>query len=123
MSPFNINVHWGPVDCIQRNGEITGYLVQYAVVENSTTQTVDVSGDTNETTITGLEPATSYSIQVAAVNSAGKGVYSNATVVTTKGIVFTFLVPECERNKIAPLYREFVHFVTMLLQFTCQSLC
>ena len=87
MTPFSITVQWGPVDCIQRNGEITGYLVQYAVQKSDTTQTVNVSGDTNETTITGLEPATSYVIKVAAVNSAGTGKYSGAIFVLTEGIL------------------------------------
>ena len=38
------------------------------------------------TTISGLESSTTYSIEVAAVNSAGTGVYSTpSTVVETDG--------------------------------------
>ena len=38
-------------------------------------------GDTRHTTISGLNPSTTYSIQVAAVNSAGVGVYSVPPVI------------------------------------------
>ena len=41
-----------------------------------------VSGD--ETTITGLMPSTLYSIQVAAVNSAGTGLYSDVLRIPTR---------------------------------------
>ena len=52
--------------------------MQYGMVGSGTTQTtMSVSGgDASQTTISGLRPSTTYSIQVAAVNSAGIGVYS-----------------------------------------------
>ena len=40
-------------------------------------------GATMETTISGLNSATNYSIEVAAVNSVGTGVYSNLTTALT----------------------------------------
>ena len=40
-------------------------------------------GDASHTTISGLRPARTYSIQVAAVNSAGIGVYSDSLIVQT----------------------------------------
>ena len=80
----SITVQWGLVDCIQRNGDITGYLVQYGVQESGSTQTMSVSGGaTTEGTISDLNAATTYSIEVAAVNSVGTGVYSNLTTTTT----------------------------------------
>ena len=49
-----------------------------------------VSGNaTTETTISELYSSTNYSIQVAAVNSAGTGIYSTAIFTVTKGIMFT----------------------------------
>ena len=42
-------------------------------------------GDTRQTTIPGLNPSTNYSIQVAAVNSAGIGVYSTSHIIQTAG--------------------------------------
>ena len=38
----------------------------------------------NETTITGLMPSTVYSIQVAAVNCAGTGLYSDVLRIPTR---------------------------------------
>ena len=80
----SITVQWGLVDCIQRNGDITGYSVQYGVQESGSTQTMSVSGGaTTEGTLSELNAASTYSIEVAAVNSVGTGVYSNLTTSTT----------------------------------------
>ena len=47
---------------------------------------MSVSGeDASQTTLYGLEPSTNYSIEVAAVNSAGIGVYSASRSSTTLG--------------------------------------
>ena len=86
VTSSNITVQWGTVNCIQRNGDITGYSVRYGVQGDGSTQTVSVSGgDTTETTISGLDSSTNYTIEVAAVNSAGTGVYSNAVYQLTQG--------------------------------------
>ena len=78
----SITVQWGPVECIHRNGNITGYSVRYGVEGTGNSQTVNVSGGS---TITGLDAGTSYSIEVAAVNSAGTGVYSDPISNITLG--------------------------------------
>ena len=53
-----VTVQWGMVPCIHRNGDITGYSVQYG------TQTMSVmGGDAMEAVITGLSPSTEYSIE------------------------------------------------------------
>ena len=91
VSAFNattssITVQWGPVLCIQRNGDITGYSVQYGVQGSGSTQSVNVSGgDSTDTTISELTPSTTYNFAVAAVNSAGTGVYSDPLSVSTLG--------------------------------------
>ena len=71
VTSFSITVQWGPVDCIHRNGDITGYSVQYE------SETVSVSGDSSGGmyVISGLMPSTTYSIQVAAETSTGTGPY------------------------------------------------
>ena len=82
----SITVQWGAVDCIDRNGVITGYSVRYGVQGSGSTQTMNVSGgDTRQTTILDLSSSTTYSIQVAAVNSAGIGVYSTSHIIQTAG--------------------------------------
>ena len=86
VTSFSITVQWGAVDCIHRNGDITGYSVRYGVQGNGSTQTESVSGGaTTEATISGLVAGTNYSIEVAAVNSAGTGVYSDPLTVLTSG--------------------------------------
>ena len=65
---------WNELDCLQRNGDITGYMIRY--VGNSQTIT-DSSSDASTTyTVQGLVPLTEYSLLVAAVNSIGTGPFS-----------------------------------------------
>ena len=60
--------------------------MQYGVVGSGSTQTISVSGGSvTEATITYLMSSTTYSIQLAAVNSAGRGVYSFALDAMTDG--------------------------------------
>ena len=71
VTSSSITVQWGAVNCSDRNGDITGYSVRYGV------QTESVSGGgATQTIISGLTASTEYSIEVAAVNSAGIGDYS-----------------------------------------------
>ena len=87
MTSSSITVQWGAVDCIHRNGDITGYLVWYGIQGSGRTHTVVVSGDSTitEAIVCGLRDTTTYTIEMAAVNSAGTGVYSNPITVKTNG--------------------------------------
>ena len=87
VTSSSIAVQWGAVDCIHRNGDITGYSVRYGVQGSGSTQTESVSGGatTEGSTISGLTPSTSYSIEVAAVNSVGTGEYSSSITTETDG--------------------------------------
>ena len=86
VTSTSITVQWGTVDCIHRNGDITGYTVRYGVQGNGSTQTVNVSGGgSTQTIIFGLNPSTNYTIEVAAVNSVGTGVYNNVIFHLTQG--------------------------------------
>ena len=82
----SITVRVGATNCIHRNGDITGYSVQYG----SQTKRVPGGGAT-QTTISGLTASTEYSIKVAAVNSGGTGVYSNVIRQLTQGIIIIIL--------------------------------
>ena len=80
----NITVQWGAVDCIHQNGNITGYSVRYWV-QRSSTHTANVSeGAATALTLTGLSNSGIYSIDVAAINNAGTGKYSDPITVNTK---------------------------------------
>ena len=75
-----ITVQWGSVPCIHQNGQITGYSVRYGVEgSGNTPQTMPAMG--NGATIYDLTPSTNYTVQVAAVNSAGVGDYSDPPII------------------------------------------
>ena len=87
ITSSNITVKWGSVDCIHQNGDIAGYLVEYGIVESESIQNISVSGGSvTETTISNLTSSTTYNVQVAAVNDAGTGIFSNSTSIMTLGI-------------------------------------
>ena len=86
ITSSTIVLQWEPVDCIHRNGDITGYSVQYGVQGSGSTLTMNVcGGDTYKTMITRLNSAANYSIKVAAVNGAGTGDYSKSIYAITSG--------------------------------------
>ena len=66
--------------------------MRYGVEESGNIKSIYVSGGaTTETMISGLNSSTNYFIEVAAVNSAGTGVYSTAVFTITKGIMLMFI--------------------------------
>ena len=85
VTSSSITVQWGAVPCIHRNGDITGYSVQYG------SETMSVSGDFSGGmyVISNLEPSTTYSIQVAAMNDDLIGPYSTALDQLTEGKYIT----------------------------------
>ena len=85
MTSSSITVQWGPVDCIHRNGDITGYSVQYGEVGERAVDEI-VSGDFSGGmyTISGLTPFATYSFQVAAETSVGPGPYSDIVINRTR---------------------------------------
>ena len=85
VTPNSITVHWEEVDCLDRNGAITGYVAR-ALSNGREEGSASVGGDDREATISGLTPSTQYIVQVAAVNSAGTGPYSLIALYGTEGI-------------------------------------
>ena len=75
----SITVGWEEVDCLLRNGMITGYTA-WAVRNGEVVGTASVGGDARQATISGLESSTEYSVQVAAVNSADIGPFSSPPI-------------------------------------------
>ena len=88
VTSSSITVQWRKVDCIHRNGDITGYSVRYGEIGSTegerTLQMVEGDMD-RQTTISGLTPSTEYTVSVGAVNSAGTGVYSDEKIQQTAG--------------------------------------
>ena len=84
VTSSSITVQWEMVPCIHRNGDITGYSVQYT--GGGSTQTLSVSGDdVTEVTITGLTASTTYSVRVAAENDVDTGPLSSSQFTVTRG--------------------------------------
>ena len=92
MTSSSITVQWGPVDCIHRNGDITGYLVRYGKVQTDQEERTVVPGNDSEgmRTIPGLSAATTYKVEVAVETSVGAGPYSEIILAVTYGIFINF---------------------------------
>ena len=81
----SVGLHWEPVECIHSNGRIVGHSVRYEEVDSGSAGTQYVpGGSVTQTTILELKQTTEYSIQVAAVNSVGTGVYSEPVTCVTR---------------------------------------
>ena len=84
-----ISVQWdGLTPCRLANGLIVKYRVQYTSESSDEVQSTDESGDWDDggqTSLTGLTPFTTYSIQVAAVNEQDDvGPYSDPITLQTE---------------------------------------
>ena len=79
-SSRSILVTWETIDCIERNGVITGYIYSVEFQEEVGARTPD---QRLSFTASGLTPNTSYTFRVAGVNANGTGPFSNPITVNT----------------------------------------
>ena len=79
----DLTIQWTPVPCIYHNGHLTGYSILYGPVGDTLVELVS-EGYSTEVIVSGLAASTEYSIQVAAVNTAGVGVYSEPLTIRTR---------------------------------------
>lgn len=85
-SPRSIRVRWDEVPKRQRNGPLLGYKIFYTS-ENSTPKVLEITGQDQRSALinTGLEPYTTYTIQMAAFTIIGDGTRNEpARLVRTK---------------------------------------
>ena len=69
---------WDELNCVDRNGVITGYVIQYGITTFNTSVNVTGTSASDRTfTASGLVPLTTYMFRITAVNSDGVGPYSN----------------------------------------------
>lgn len=97
-SPVSIIVRWERVPCINRNSNITGYIVRYSTGGGSTVNVSVFGTDQSDRicTVTLLAPSASYSIQVAAVTSSGTtGPFS--TTITEEMLLTTSEITNCSK--------------------------
>ena len=73
-------VTWGTIECIERNGMITNYTVVFQEQGGA-----NVPGNTVDRTFSagGLTPYTNYTFQVAGINNADTGPFTNVITITT----------------------------------------
>ncbi|KAK0424070.1 hypothetical protein QR680_008482 [Steinernema hermaphroditum] len=91
----SIQLRWEPPTPEHRNGRITGYRLKYKTkLRGSKGNTLVVDGDIKDHTITNLDPGSSYTIRIAAVNQNGTGPYTDWIRVDTP-------LEEKEENQIA----------------------
>ena len=80
----SVTMMWDRLSCEGRNGEITGYRIQYGITTLSTTVNITgTSASDRNFTASGLVPLTTYMFRIAAVNSNGVGPYSNTETLDT----------------------------------------
>ena len=82
-SPTNILVQWGDVPAVDQNGIILSYTVTYTALPNGSPQPKVVDAPATDTTLTGLNEYTNYSITVFASTVKGDGNASAPIVVIT----------------------------------------
>ena len=77
----SVSMSWTEIECIERNGPITNYTVEFQEVGGALIPGVVV----NRTfTASGLTPYTNYTFRVAGVNDNGTGPFSNVTSILTE---------------------------------------
>ena len=82
--PASLRVSLQPPLEINRNGPITGYMIQYTRVGSSDMMSVNVTSGTTYT-LSGLVAYVNYSVIVAAVTVNGTGPFSDPPVVGRSG--------------------------------------
>ena len=77
LTSTNISLTWTPITCIEQNGIITSYDIQYG--QRSTRDMMITTSSATSHTISDLLPFTYYTFRVAGVNSEGMGPFSSET--------------------------------------------
>ena len=92
-------VTWNPIECIERNGIITGYTVVFQEQggANVPINTVDRTFSATE-----LTPFTNYTFHVAGVNDVGTGPFTDIITITTSEEGFVFIVSNDVNLSISP---------------------
>ena len=85
----SVSVSWDAIDCIERNGVITGYTVEFQEQGGAR-----IPGEVMNQTFTtsGLTPHTNYTFRVAGVNGKGTGPFSTHIITTNEDGVNVCLV-------------------------------
>ena len=82
-SSTSIFVYWDQVPAAHQNGAILYYTVTYRALRSGFVQAVTVAAPANQTTLTGLNKYTNYSITVFASSIKGAGNVSAPIFIVT----------------------------------------
>ena len=86
--------------CLDRNGVITGYIVE-ARTGGTLIITVNVNdGSAREATLSGLTPSTEYTVTLQAVNSADSGPIRSIVIETPGESVWFPLTYQCSPHQM-----------------------
>ena len=89
LTPTSVSFQWGSVDCIHRNGQITGYSINYnrqgSSGSTSVLVTVNSPSDGGAYTIIALEPSEMYDVEIAAQNTIGTALNTSGFTILTHG--------------------------------------
>ena len=79
----SVNISWSHLQCIEENGVIKFYRVEYGHESSTERVVVQVDIDTTMFTADRLDPSTTYEFQVRAINESNMSGSPNASVITT----------------------------------------
>ena len=82
----SIMVTWDTIDCIERNGVITSYSVEFLYDDGTRTFRITDQVMGQSFTASGLTPNTSYTFRVAGVNANGTGPFTENITINTINI-------------------------------------
>ena len=82
MTARSVNVSWNEIECIERNGMITNYTVEFSSLGGSVVPGVLMVNE-RRFTASGLTLFSNYTFRVAGVNNNGIGPFSNITIIET----------------------------------------
>ena len=99
----SITIEWDELPCLDRNGEITAYIVE-AITSGTLIRIVNVNdGSAREATLSGLTPATEYTVTLQAVNSADSGPIRSIAIETPGESVWftvTYYIIQCSPHQM-----------------------
>ena len=82
ITPNRLTIVWDPLDCILRNGELLGYVVEFAPLSSMERRREDVRFE--EYIANNLNPGVNYTFRFAAVNNFGVGPFSQLFIISTQ---------------------------------------
>ena len=84
VNDSSITVMWQMVQCIDLNGDITGYTTCYVISDTNSLEMCVPSGGDRTHVVIDVVPNSTYTIRVAAVNNIGTGPFSTEIVIETE---------------------------------------